>query len=170
MAMADPTLRRFVEDFLHVEAKPTLPAAVGLDLDEYIASLIHRFSNPGVGDQIARLCLDGSSKFPKFLIPTIRAQLAEEGHVEHAALALAGWCEYLRVGPAGGDGERAADPRMAVASDHALRSFEDPATFLRFADVFGDDLPGSELFTEAFVSALSTLRTSGVQSALAALQ
>ena len=34
-----------------------------------------RFANPGVRDQIARVCIDGSAKFPTFLIPTIARQL-----------------------------------------------------------------------------------------------
>ena len=95
-AMADADLRRFVDRFLHLEAKPTLPDAAGIDLDQYIASLLHRFANPGISDQVARLCLDGTSKIPKFILPTVRDQLAAAGPVKRSATALAGWCEYLR--------------------------------------------------------------------------
>ncbi len=164
-AMADPRLRRFVERLLHDEAKPTLPAARGIDLDDYIASLIERFSNPAIGDQIARLCLDGSAKFPKFLIPTIRAQLAGDGHVTLSAMALAGWCEYLRRGEA--DGSLSSDPMLDIAVQHAQRSVDDPAAFLSFVEVFGTDLPATSAFVAAFTGALSLLRQGGVQSALA---
>ena len=44
-------------------------------------SLIERFSNPAIGDQISRLCLDGSAKWPKFLMPTIRNELKAGGPV-----------------------------------------------------------------------------------------
>ncbi len=164
-AMADPALREFVTRLLHIEAKPTLPAAAGIDLDDYIASLIERFSNPGVGDQIARLCLDGTAKFPKFLLPTVRAQLdgADDGNVNvtRCALALAGWCEYL----ASFD-EPSADPQLDLARKFAFESRDDPRAFLSFVDVFGTDLMDSPTFVEAFVTGLSTIRRDGVQSAL----
>jgi len=166
-AMADAQLGRFVERLLHREAKPTLPAAAGIDLDDYIASLIERFGNPAIGDQISRLCLDGTSKFPKFLIPTIRAQINGDQNVELSALALAGWCAYLAQDHA----ELSHDPLLDQAVAHARNSIDDPAAFLQFTAVFGTELAASPAFTAAFVAALAALRTNGVQSALtAALQ
>ena len=165
-AMADPALSSFVERFLHLEAKRTLPAAEGIDLDDYIASLIERFSNPGVGDQIARLCLDGTSKFPKFLLPTVRTQLAADGRIAHAALALAGWCEYLARSTGEGAPAPSPDPRLDDALKFASRSIDDPAAFLDFDEVFGTSLRSSPQFVDAFVEALSTLRDGGVRSAL----
>ncbi len=166
-AMADPALREFVTRLLHVEAKPTLPAAAGIDLDDYISSLIERFSNPGVGDQISRLCLDGTAKFPKFLLPTVRAQL--EGvddsapNVNRCALAIAGWCEYLASFES-----PSSDPQLDLARKFAFESVDDPRTFLSFVDVFGTDLMESPEFVDAFVTGLSTIRRDGVQSALLA--
>lgn len=161
-AMADPALGRFVEALLHGEAKPTLPAAAGIDLDDYIASLIERFSNPAIGDQISRLCLDGTSKFPKFLIPTIRAQIDGDQHFGLSALALAGWCAYL----AQDDAQLAHDPMLDSARDYARRSIGEPAAFLQFNEVFGSELAASSAFSSAFTVALSQLRTHGVQSAV----
>ena len=163
-AMADPALGQFVEALLHREAKPTLPAAAGIDLDDYIASLTERFSNPAIGDQISRLCFDGSSKFPKFLIPTIRAQINGDQHVALSALALAGWCAYLSQDP---DIEISHDPLLDEAREHARRSIDDPAAFLQFTEVFGPELGASDAFTAAFAAALSGLRSHGVQSAIA---
>jgi len=164
-AMSDPGLREFVSQLLHLEAKPTLPPAAGIDLDDYIASLLERFSNPGVGDQIARLCLDGTSKFPKFLLPTVRAQLADDsatgGQVALSALALAGWCEYLAR-----TADPSPDPMLDLAVSFAHRSIDEPAEFLHFDAVFSADLSGSKTFQTAFVDALNSLRGSGVQSTL----
>src|SRR4051794_20960075 len=74
-AMARPTVRTFLEDLLHREAMPTLAEIPGHPRREYATSVLTRFANPGVHDQIARLCIDGSAKFPKFLIPSIEGQL-----------------------------------------------------------------------------------------------
>jgi len=161
-AMADPNIRRYVDALLHHEAKPVLPAVAGIDVDVYIGSLIERFSNPAVGDQIARLCLDGTAKFPKFLLPTVRAQLDAGGSVRLSALALAGWCEYLTQAR----DTLAADPLLDQAIDHANQSQQDPAAFLGFTDVFGADLRGADRFTDAFVRALGHLRSQGVASAI----
>lgn len=78
-AMAEPGINRFLRQFLENKAGPVLPKVPGIDVPSYEVSLIERFSNPAIGDQIARLCLDGSAKFPKFLLPTVHAQLDKGG-------------------------------------------------------------------------------------------
>ena len=147
-----------------------LPNIPGIDVAAYQASLIERFSNPAIGDQISRLCLDGSAKFPKFLLPTIRNQLRAGGPVTLGALALAGWCSYL-VGVAddGGTIEQAADPDLANGRRLAKESLSDPAHFLTYERVFGNDLPANDRFRAEFVDALSRLRSSGVRATLVAV-
>lgn len=168
VAMAQPPIRDFLTRFLHTEAAPVLEPVAGIDTDEYIASLVERFANAQIGDQISRLCLDGTAKFPKFLLPTVRAQLAAGGPIELAALALAGWCEYLLGRDTRGDViVLAADPQLDTAVSYAERSVDDPAAFLEFVDVFGDDLASDNRFAKAFVDASKALRAGGVTSALA---
>jgi mannitol 2-dehydrogenase len=168
-AMAEPGIVRFLRRFLECEAGPVLPKIAAIDVPAYTASLLERFSNPAIGDQISRLCLDGSAKFPKFLLPTVRAQLALGGPINLAALALAGWCSYL-VGVAddGAAISHASDPDLETARSFAAASADEPLRFLAYRSVFGDDLPLQPRFVDAFVSALSSLRSVGVRSTLAA--
>ncbi len=169
-AMADDHLARFVRAFLEQEAKPVLPAVAGIDIDDYIDSLIERFSNPSVGDQIARLCIDGTAKFPKFLIPTIEAQIAAQGPLKLSALALAGWCDYLNgVDHQGETIALASDPGLGVAVPLAKESLGSPAAFLKLTSVFGPALTDSELFVEAFVEGLTMLRSEGLRPTIEAL-
>lgn len=165
--MAEGRFAEFVRRFLVEEAGPTVPRAPGIDLARYQATLIDRFSNPATGDQVQRLCLDGSVKFPKFLLPTVRAQLDAGGPIRLAALALAGWCTYL-VGRAesGRELTLSPDPNLDRARDYARRSEDDPRAFLAFRSVFGDDLPGDERFVDSFTSALRRVRTVGVRAAM----
>lgn len=168
-AMREPLISRFLSSFLEREAGPVLPDIPGIDVPAYQAQLVERFSNPAIGDQIARLCLDGSAKFPKFLMPTVRNQLRAGGPIELSALALAGWCSYL-VGTAD-DGRpivHASDPDLENARAHAMASLSDPAYFLTYSRVFGDDLARDERFRSAFVDALQGLRAGGVRATLAA--
>lgn len=161
-AISDPMLRAFVLEFLHREAKPVLPAAQGLVIDDYISSVIDRFSNGAVADQISRIALDGSSKFPKFMLPTTRAQISAEGSVSLSAFAIAAWCQYLTQTR----DSLSSDPLLDVAVVHAQNSKTDPKVFLQFGEVFGEDLPNSERFVQAFTGALNSIRSEGVRSAI----
>ena len=168
-AMAEPLIRSYLAKFLETEAGPVLPDIPGIDVLAYQTSLLERFSNPAIGDQISRLCLDGSAKFPKFLMPTVRGQLRVGGPIRLAALALAGWCSYL-VGTAD-DGSvinHASDPDLKAARAHAAASVSDPVRFLSYQRVFGTDLASESRFREAFAEALSSLRSIGTRSTLEA--
>lgn len=168
-AMSEPAIADFLTHFLANEAKPALPEIVGIDLDDYIASLVHRFGNPNIADQIERLCLDGTAKFPKFLIPTVVRQLEIDGSVDAAALALAGWCEYLNGLTETGDPIRIArDPNLDRAIEAARASRSEPRAFLDFDLVFAP-VQQSAVFEAAFVAAIKGLRTDGVRSTISAL-
>ena len=166
-AMATPHIRSFLKAFLINEARPTVPSVPGIDLDDYIESLIERFSNPNIGDQIARLCLDGSAKFPKFLFPTIEAQLGADGPINLSALALAGWCQYLGgVDENGSAIDVSHDPMLEDAQRFAIASQQDPLAFLDFDAVFPTSLRSDPRLRSAFEAALSAIRERGVITAI----
>jgi mannitol 2-dehydrogenase len=169
-AMADPDLRTYLEAFLVTEARPVLPPVPGYDVDAFQNGLIERFANPAIGDQVARLCLDGTVKFPKFLVPTIAAQLATGGPIELSALALAGWCCYLRGGTAedGNPITVAGDPSRQEAIDRAVASVDDPGRFVDWPEVFGPVVSTDERFRAAFVEAETRLRSDGVVASIQA--
>jgi mannitol 2-dehydrogenase len=158
----------FLRLFLDREASPALPKVSGVDIEAYKLEIVERFSNPAIRDQVSRLCLDGSSKFPVFLLPTIEVQLARHGSTMLAALALAGWCQYLLGRDDSGRAIQIADdPRKDVAIRHAQASREDPGAFLEFSDVFPRDLASSETFRAIFTRALQSLRSKGAQATVA---
>jgi mannitol 2-dehydrogenase len=123
-AMEVLPMRRFLERLLHEEAIPTLTEIPGHPRHEYAETVLQRFENRGMRDQIARLCIDGTAKFPMFLIPTIERQLELGGPVDGAALALAGWARYLATTPTE---ERAMDAGADHAAMYAVRSLNDPS-------------------------------------------
>jgi len=165
-AMATPVIRMYLEDVLRGEAMPTLVEIPGHPREQYIASVVERFSNPGVRDQIARLCVDGSAKFAKFLIPTVATQLERNGPVEGAATALAGWARYLAaVDPA----DQASDSGGDVARRHAARVAADPAAFLDFDAVFPPAVRASERFRVAFTAAYRRIVENGPIAAMQAV-
>jgi mannitol 2-dehydrogenase len=165
--MADPLLARFMQRFHDDEVTPSLPPVPGIDVADYKRVVAERFANPEVRDQVARVCLDGTSKFPKFLVPTIESQLDKGGQVRLSALALAGWCQYLLGKDDGGrDLTLSADPRLDEAIEFAQASITEPAAFLDFGDVFGPRLPADPAFRAAFVEALTSIRRDGTHRTL----
>jgi mannitol 2-dehydrogenase len=165
--LADPLLARYLQRFHDDEATPSLPPVAGIDVSDYKRVVAERFANPEVKDQVARVCLDGTSKWPKFLVPTVESQLASGGQVKLSALALASWCQYLLgTDDDGGEICISADPRLEEAQAFARESLADPVAFLGFADVFGERLPAETRFVSAFGDALSSLREVGTYRTL----
>jgi mannitol 2-dehydrogenase len=161
-AMAVATVRAFLEDLLHQEAMPTLAEIPGHPREQYIRSVLERFANPGVRDQIARLCIDGSAKFPKFVIPTVARQLEVGGPIERLTTALAAWARYL-----GTVAEPAFDSDAEAAQRYGGQAMRDPLAFLDFAAVFGPELRGSERFRAAFSRAYRRIEADGPMAAMA---
>jgi mannitol 2-dehydrogenase len=165
-AMANPLVARFLSKLLAEEVIPVVPPVPGVDLFAYKASVEHRFANPAVGDTIRRLCLDGSNRQPKFIVPTIAARLARGQPVEGLALASAAWCRYCAGATDSGTPIEPNDetwPRLAAAARDASH---DPRAWLSMKDVYGD-VGDEPAFVAAFAAALARLARDGAARALA---
>jgi mannitol 2-dehydrogenase len=164
-AVALPPVRTFLEGLLRAEAMPTLVEIPGHPREEYAASVLERFANVGVRDRIARVCLDGSAKFPAFLIPTVEQQLEGGGPIERSATALAGWARYLGVlDPE----QQAFDADGKTARKYAAEATADPVAFLGYAAVFPPSLRSSQRFRSAFADAYRQIATAGPITAMRA--
>jgi len=165
-AIAVPAIRAFIEALLSREAMPTLSAIPGHPREDYIASVLERFANVGVRDQIARLCIDGTAKFQSFLIPTIVSELELDGPIERAATALAGWARYLGVvDPA----RQAADASAETARHYGGAALTDPLAFLEFEPVFPLELRNSPRFRTAFEASYRRVANDGPIAAMEAI-
>ena len=161
-AVLDHRIERFIRQLMKYEVAPNLAAPAGIDLDDYQESLVRRFSNPAIADTIARLCLDGTAKFPTFIVPSVEDQLAKGGPIRMLSLVLAGWCRYLRgVADNGGKLALSADPFLAEATAIAKQSESDPRIFLQYERALGKNLGKSDRLVDTFAEALTSLGTSG---------
>jgi mannitol 2-dehydrogenase len=162
-AMALPEVRRFLHHLLIDEAVPSLAPIPNHPPGDYVASVLVRFANTGVRDQIARLCIDGSSKFPTFLLPSVTFQLDNDGPIARSALALAGWARYLAGVPAD---QQAFDAVGDTARQHARMATDDPTRFLDFVEVFPRELAGNARFRATFAAAWQRIADVGPLSAM----
>ena len=163
---ADPEFQRFIIDLMQKEVVHLLDPVPGVDLVEYQQILIKRFSNPKIKDQVARVASEGSQKIPKFMLPSVREQLAQGGSVRLHALALAGWFRYLTGTDEQGAPITIDDPIATELQERAQAGGRGPAQLLALSDLFGTDLPNIQNFVTELRRALETLYESGARATL----
>jgi mannitol 2-dehydrogenase len=165
-AMADPRISSWLDALTRREIQPTLKPIPGVSYDAYRELIAERFSNPEVGDTIPRLCLDGSNRQPKFILPTLRQALAEARPYEGLTLEVALWCRYCAGTDEKGNAIPPNDENWEDLRARALRAKEDPDAFLSNALIFGD-LGRDPRFAGAFGDRLRSLWERGVEATLA---
>jgi len=167
---SDPLFAGFLLDYMLREAIPTLRPVPGIDLSAYAHQLISRFSNPEVGDTVARLCANASDLIPKFLLPVVREQLAVGGPFTRAAAVVACWARYCEGADESGSVIEMDDALASQLRAAALRGRgSHPAAFLEDnRSVFGE-LADEPRFAGVYLGVLGSLRERGVRATLADL-
>jgi len=155
--IADPLFATYLRRFMDIEATPVLAPVEGINLDDYKDALIERFSNPSIKDNLARICLESSSKLPKFLIATIEENLASGGSIQHATLVIAAWCYYSDKGTSkDGFALDIVDDMKDELHAAASKTTSDVLSFLRISDIFGE-LADNKTFTDEYTRMVSNL-------------
>ncbi|MCP5366003.1 MAG: mannitol dehydrogenase family protein [Hyphomicrobiales bacterium] len=162
-AMEHPLVRAFLEKVETDEIMPVVPPVPDTDLGDYFRLLQRRFANPKIGDTVRRLCLDGSNRQPKFIIPSIADRLAAGAGIAGLALESALWCRYCYGTTESGHIIEPNDPNWdrLVAAAHAAR--ETPLAWLALEDIYGP-VAKAETFRQGFATALGALWSDGVQA------
>lgn len=168
-AMHDPLLRRYVRTFMDQDVTPQLAPVPGIDLTAYKDTLIERFSNQAIADQLERICSDGSSKLPKFIVPTLNRLIADGRPLERGALLLAAWALYLEGVDERGVRFSIADPRAAECQQLVADREQISTRLLGAEAIFGTAIPRSPEFVAAFQRNLDSLRSQGVTATLETL-
>ena len=166
-AMADPRVSGWLDRLTRAEIVPTLTPIPGVSFDAYREKVADRFSNPEVGDTIPRLCLDGSNRQPKFILPVLRQALAENRLYAGLSLEVALWCRYCAGTDEAGNTIPPNDDNAADLRIRALTAKTDPQAFLSNTLVFGT-MGQDQRFTSAFAAALASLWSNGVEQTLKA--
>jgi mannitol 2-dehydrogenase len=167
-AAQDPLLRSLLLGYMKDEARHTLLPLPGVDVDEYIETLIERFSNPAIADTIARLCQYSSDRIPKWLLPVVRRQLETGGDVVLAAAVVASWTRYAEAVDEEGAPIEVVDPLASSLITLAIRSRNEPLAFVENRDLFGD-LADNNRFVRPYLWTLESLREKGARETLTQL-
>jgi len=164
-AMEEPLIRAFLEKVERDEIIPTVPPVPDTDLGEYYALIERRFSNPRIGDTISRLCLDGSNRQPKFILPTALDRVKAGQSVTGLALVSALWARYCFGESDSGRPIPPNDPNWDRLTALARQAKSDPKAWLTMTDIFGE-LAANPAYVAAFTGALSSLWSRGTRATL----
>ncbi len=166
--MADADIRQLIETMMDREVTPLLPPVPGIDLAAYKRTLVERFSNPVLSDQLARIGAETSDRIPKFVLPSIREALARKGGPMQAlTFTVATWFRTLAVDvDVTGAALPKSDPLLEELTRRARAGGDDPRPLLELHDVFGDVLPAAPPFVELLQSQLRTLAREGPRAAI----
>jgi mannitol 2-dehydrogenase len=164
-AMADPLVRDFLEKLTQTEIIPTVPPPPQTDLQQYRELIARRFANPKIGDTVSRLCLDGSNRQPKFILPTVADRLKTGRGVRGLALVSALWCRYCYGETESGQAIAPNDSNWDRLQAAARLAKDAPREFLEMRDIFGG-LSQDRAYIDAFSDALSQLWARGVRPTL----
>lgn len=166
-AMRDPLLRRLLKRFMEHDVIPHLAPPAGVSPHAYKDTVLRRFANPAVADQLLRVAHDGAAKIPVFHAETLATLLAQGADTARPALLLACFRLYLL----GRDGHGAAldvvEPHLGDA-DRARLDPDDPLTLLDTSPFAALDLRRQPRFVATYLRLAALIEAHGIRVALAA--
>lgn len=161
-AVNDASLNKLLVGFM-AEARQTLKPLPGIELDSYCATIVRRFANPAIHDQVSRICSNGCAKVAKFILPTA-TDLLEAGTVPKIApFVIASWLHYVAVRDAAG---KVDDPSLEQLRPFIAHGGSIAGLALGNRGLFGEVAGTHPLFAMAVQSNLDLIRSSGVRTAL----
>lgn len=164
-AMENDLVRAFLQKVETDEIIPAVPPVPNTDLNAYFDKVKARCANPKIGDTVRRLCLDGSNRQPKFIIPTIADRLAAGLPVDGLALESALWCRYCAGVTDSGAVIAPNDPNWDRLTATANRAKDDPSVWLAMADIYAGT-GRTPAFADAFARWLALLWRDGTAATL----
>ena len=126
---ADDRTADVTDDTIPVLDTPENPSP--LDLRAYRDVVLDRFGNPAIADTNQRVAMDGFSKVPGFIAPTIRERLARGDSIDSVAMLPALFLAYLQRWHKGEIAYTYQDQAMDPAAAHAICESADPVARLR---------------------------------------
>lgn len=168
-ALGEPLFYEYLREFLARDAAAWLASLPGMNLESYQRRLLERFGNRAVADRLDRLCLDGGSKIPNFLAPTLHDCLANGHDARRLAFLLASYHRYLKAGR-----DDAGQP-YALREPNAMRllqpivDHDSPLALLECEELVGA-LPARDArFVAQYIACRARLDRDGARATLADL-
>lgn len=166
VAMHDNLFISLLKDFMNIDITPYVPAPEGVDIELYKKTLLERFANRAVSDQLSRLCYDGISKFPVYIMPNLGKMIKEDKDLSRMAFLIASYRHYLKY-KTDSDGLQydIAEPWLDTVDSDLIES-DIPQDFLKLAPFKSFDLGSSEKFTASYMHFVNAIKQDGIVTVL----
>jgi mannitol 2-dehydrogenase len=164
--MADRDIQTLVEKMMDHEVTPLLSAVPGIDLTEYKKTLIGRFANPAIRDQLSRIGIYGSSGIPKFVLPSLQEELQRKGPIKLLSFTIASWFRYLGGLDESGKEMPFLDPMAPTLRQRAKAAGRDARQLLAMREIFSEELANSPALVKEVSDTLQSFYEKGIRSTL----
>ncbi len=139
-AMNDAELEVHFRAYENEEVLPGLPQDLPFDRHQYLEIIIERFKNSNVADALERICTDGVSKFPIYILPTMINSF-EAGRVPNWAInSIASWYVFAKRIHDGDLAFNYIEPKIALLQPYLEQ--DQAAAFANSSHLWGE-LPQS---------------------------
>lgn len=165
-AMHDRRFARYLEQFMDIDITSYVPAPGNTDLALYKRTLIERFGNRSVSDQLSRLCFDGVSKIPVYVMPNLVRMLGDNADLTRVAYFTAAYRHYLKYQRDDrGDAYEVNEPWL-TDDDRRLIADADPLAFLALSPFRSAELKADSRFTQAYLQMVEDISNKGALNVL----
>lgn len=165
-ALEDARILMLIRRMMDLEITPLLTPPAGIDLGDYKKTLIERFSNPTIRDQLSRISTDGSARIPKFVLSSISEALSRGGPIKLLSFTVAAWFRFLTGTDDRGRKLPINDSMAETLQEHARRGGRNPEALLELREVFGEELARNPVFVNEVRAALASFYDKGTEATL----
>lgn len=168
-ALQDEDVVQFIRKFMDIDITPYVPAPANTDLELYKQTLIERFANTSVSDQVSRLCFDGISKFPVYIIPNLKKMLNDKKDITRIAFFVATYRHYLKY-KTDDNGEvfDIAEPWI-TQEDLQILDSDEALDFLEFSALKSINLKAYKDLIDCYIDFVQQLKNNTAKSVLASI-
>jgi D-arabinitol 4-dehydrogenase len=152
----DPAIRGFAHAYVTEDVIPCLdrpPHASPVDLSAYRDVVLARFGNPAIRDTNQRVAMDGFSKIPGFIRPTLVERLSRGEAIDATAMLPALFLAFLQRWHRGQIPYQYQDQAMDPAAAHALCEAADPVAAFCADSMLWGPIAGDPRLVDAMRSA-----------------
>jgi D-arabinitol 4-dehydrogenase len=149
-------IRQMAFDYVTNDVIPCLSTpghASPVDLVKYRDVVLDRFSNPAIRDSNQRVAMDGYSKIPGFIVPTIRERLGRNEPIDSVAMLPALFLAFLQRWHRNQLAYEYQDQAMDPAAAHAICAAADPVDAMSRDTVLWGPLAGEPRLVSALRAA-----------------
>lgn len=165
-AMHDERFARYLRTFMDTDITPYVPAPGNTDLELYKQTLIERFGNRSVSDQLARLCFDGVSKIPVYIMPNLINMIRDHADLTRVAYFIAAYRHYLKYKTDDKGASFEINDPWLTADDMKLIESNEPLDFLGLSPFQSTNLKQSPELVEIYLRMVKDINEKGAMSVL----